>query len=580
MNSKRFISISYLTLLLSLFLYACGTGGGAGTNFSVNDVGSVEGAITDSSSAAALSGVTVQIGDKTATTGANGVYSITDLAVGSRTITSTKTGYQSINGTVTVTKGTTVSHNIQMTANGTTPDTTPPTVSSSSPANGATGIAVSSAISVTFSEAMDCSTITTSSFTLKDSSNNAVAGSITTCNGAAATFTPSANLGSNKTYTATITTGVMDAAGNAMTNSYSWSFTTNATTSGTTAMVSGTILRHGSTIPVIGATVSVGNISATTNSNGQFQLSLPPGTYQIAASHPNYTNFYGTITITSYDAVTYDTVYLKFIPWETIGIPIAIAGHSGWEYATGLNNSIYFATPNNSGFQQHFIAYDLSSNTYSEKSLTGNNLCACGYMSQLTAGVNNKLYYFANDGAVYDPQTDKWATASYPNNRGEAGVGVLGDDIYYIGGRGPLNTCQAYNTATNSWRTIANYLYSTDWAAVTAYNNKIYVLGGASTTNKMSVYDPATNNWTALPDIPFTNLNQRPRALTYDNKIYFFSGTDIYVYDLTTVSWNASILSVPLSLGYGVIPVLANNSMYIIGYSSSSSQYIIAKYTP
>jgi len=45
-------------------------------------------------------------------------------------------------------------------------DTTPPTVSSVSPAADATGVALDTAVSATFSEAMDESTITTGSFTL------------------------------------------------------------------------------------------------------------------------------------------------------------------------------------------------------------------------------------------------------------------------------------------------------------------------------------------------------------------------------------------------------------------------------
>lgn len=211
--------------LIGAFLCACGAAGGGGTNVSVNDIGNVEGTVTDASSNAALAGVTVQIGDKTATTADNGIYSITDLAVGSRTITATKTGYQNYNGTATVTKGTTVTQNIQMTLTG-AGDTTPPTVSSADPANNATGVALNQAITVTFSEAMDCSTITTSIVTLKDNLDTAVAGTISTCNNTTAVFTPSSNLSYSTLYTATITTGVKDAAGNAMAANYTWNFTT------------------------------------------------------------------------------------------------------------------------------------------------------------------------------------------------------------------------------------------------------------------------------------------------------------------------------------------------------------------
>lgn len=227
---KSFIFIP----LIAAFLCACGTAAKDGTNVTISDIGNVEGTVTDATTGTPISGVTVQIGDKSNVTGSNGVYSIQDLAVGSRTITATKTGYQNYNGTVTVTKGTTVTHNIQMTLTGAS-DTTPPTVLSTDPSNNATGVAVNKAITVIFSETMDCSTITASTFTLKDNLNTAVAGTLSTCNNTTAVFTPSSNLSYSTLYAATITTSAKDAAGNTITNNYTWGFTTvsQPSTSGT-----------------------------------------------------------------------------------------------------------------------------------------------------------------------------------------------------------------------------------------------------------------------------------------------------------------------------------------------------------
>ncbi len=122
-------------------------------------------------------------------------------------------------GSTTVTlDSTTVTLNINM-------DLLPTVLSATDPANGATGVALNKSIIAKFSEAMDPSTINTSTFFIKDSSNNPVSGTVT-YSSVTATFTPSANLAYNTAYTATITTGVKDLAGNAMANSYSWSFTT------------------------------------------------------------------------------------------------------------------------------------------------------------------------------------------------------------------------------------------------------------------------------------------------------------------------------------------------------------------
>ena len=50
------------------------------------------------------------------------------------------------------------------------PDTTPPTVTSTSPAQGATGIAADAMISATFSESVNATTVSTSTFELRDPS--------------------------------------------------------------------------------------------------------------------------------------------------------------------------------------------------------------------------------------------------------------------------------------------------------------------------------------------------------------------------------------------------------------------------
>ena len=106
---------------------------------------------------------------------------------------------------------------------GTPADTTPPTVSSTIPANAATGVAINSAVTATFSEALDPLTVTTT-FTLEQGLTP-VSGTVTYAD-VTATFTPASNLAPSTVYTATITTGAKDLAGNALASNYVWSFTT------------------------------------------------------------------------------------------------------------------------------------------------------------------------------------------------------------------------------------------------------------------------------------------------------------------------------------------------------------------
>lgn len=104
-----------------------------------------------------------------------------------------------------------------------------PTVAARSPEPGATGVAVNTKVEATFDKAMDPATITTTSFNLKQGTT-AVSGSVSlSSDGKKASFTPTSNLSNGLVYTATVTTACKDAAGNALDQTYTWSFTTVVT---------------------------------------------------------------------------------------------------------------------------------------------------------------------------------------------------------------------------------------------------------------------------------------------------------------------------------------------------------------
>jgi len=112
--------------------------------------------------------------------------------------------------------------------NFTTADVTAPAVISKTPASGASGVIINAMPTATFSEAMDSSTINTSNFTLTGPGLTAVVGTVS-FTGTIATFTPAVNLLASTLYTATITTGVKDSAGNSLAANYVWTFTTGTT---------------------------------------------------------------------------------------------------------------------------------------------------------------------------------------------------------------------------------------------------------------------------------------------------------------------------------------------------------------
>jgi Ice-binding-like/Bacterial Ig-like domain len=94
-----------------------------------------------------------------------------------------------------------------------------------SPPNGSAGICPNTVVAATFPQAMDPNTITTATFTVSPGVTGTVTHDVTN---KIFTFTPSANLGLSKLYTATITTGAKDPSGNALASNYVWTFTTAA----------------------------------------------------------------------------------------------------------------------------------------------------------------------------------------------------------------------------------------------------------------------------------------------------------------------------------------------------------------
>ena len=102
-----------------------------------------------------------------------------------------------------------------------------PAVVSATPANGACPNTIATAV---FNEAMDPTTLDTSTFTLTGPGTTPVNGVVTydaASNGV--TFTPANALVPSTTYTATITTGAADLLGQPLASDFVWTFTTAAT---------------------------------------------------------------------------------------------------------------------------------------------------------------------------------------------------------------------------------------------------------------------------------------------------------------------------------------------------------------
>jgi hypothetical protein len=215
-----------------------------------------------------------------------------------------------------------------------TPDTTPPTVSSTVPADGDTGVAIGGNIAAAFGEAMDTLTISTATFTLKQGAT-VVTGTVTYA-GVTATFRPVGNLAPLTTYTATISTGATDLAGNALTTDFVWSFITGTTPDTTPPTVS-------STVPADGDTgVAINRNIAATFGEAMDSLTISTATFTLkqgATAVTGTVSYVGvTATFTPATALMPSTLYTATITTGATDLASnALTTDFVWSFMTGAS---------------------------------------------------------------------------------------------------------------------------------------------------------------------------------------------------------------------------------------------------
>lgn len=192
-----------------------------------------------------------------------------------------------------------------------------PTVSSTGPANAATGVPRNASITATFSEAMNPTTVNTTTFVLSHG-GTAVAAAVS-YSGNTATLVPAAALAPNTTFTASVSTGAKDVSGDALATNRSWSFTTVATpATGPAAVNLGAaedyVILAKSGVSTTGATQVVGDIGLSPAAGSLitgFALSEPPTTYTTSALVT------GMVWAADYDAPTPTNLTTAILDMQT-----------------------------------------------------------------------------------------------------------------------------------------------------------------------------------------------------------------------------------------------------------------------
>ena len=167
---------------------------------------------------------------------------------------------------------------------------TTPTITAQSPSSNATNVVLNKVISVTFSEAMNSSTINTATFSLKQGTTP-VLGTVG-YSGTTATFTPSVAFTAGMTYSVSITTGAKSASGISLAANTNWNFITGVNAQGLSAVGLGTAGNY-----VILAKTAINN-NPTSAITGDLGLSPAATSYITGLSITNATGYATSAQVT------------------------------------------------------------------------------------------------------------------------------------------------------------------------------------------------------------------------------------------------------------------------------------------
>ena len=244
---------------------------------------------------------------------------------------------------------------------GAVPDTTRPLVVSTIPGNGATGVFTNTRITATFNEAMDPATIGNTTFTVVNTTlgGTAVAGNVTYAVAArTAIFTPTtpATLPADTLFTATITTGARDLAGNALAANFIWTFTTgtgldnaaptviltypadNATGVATNSAVSATFSEAMDPATIGSTTFRVARVSDNSAVSGSV----------VYRSQDNLATFTPTVNFadnTTYRATITNGATDLAVPGNALVVPAVGLPPNPWTFTTGTGTASASAVP-------------------------------------------------------------------------------------------------------------------------------------------------------------------------------------------------------------------------------------------
>ena len=218
---------------------------------------------------------------------------------------------------------------------------TPPPTVTVVPVNNAIGVPINQVLTATFSEAMLCSTLTSpaTTFTLAAPGPVNVTGTVA-CAGSVAIFTPQSNLAYNTLYSAQISTGAQDLAGQGVALTQ-WSFLTSpAPDTPPTVLTTSPITVATAPYPV----VTVGSSISATFSKAMTANTLNSATFLLVTTIGGtpvngvitYTAGSATATFAPIGGLAYNTAYTATITTGAEDLAgSGLAANYSWKFTTG-----------------------------------------------------------------------------------------------------------------------------------------------------------------------------------------------------------------------------------------------------
>lgn len=446
---------------------------------------------------------------------------------------------------------------------GIAPDTTPPTVTSVTPRDNDLCADPTTLISARFSEPIDGTTATTSSFIVNNATGDPIPGTVW-ASGSTMYFDSSLGLAYDSLYSAMVTTDVIDLAGNALGNNVSWSFTTQSSPSGSWQAVSKvdapqsrsshTAIWTGTEMIIWGGF----GISGTLNTGGRYNPTTDSwqSTSTTVAPSPRY---FHTAVWTGSEMIVWggldtDSNYLntgaRYNPatdsWQsmsTTGAPDARRRHTAvW---TG-SEMIVWGGENGSGVLNTGGRYDPVSDTWSPMSM---NAVPSARAMQTAVWTGSEMIIWGGSGTStyiggrYNPSNDTWQAMSStgaPSSLLLHTAVWTGTEMIVWGGRYStyLSSGGIYNPVSNSWQTTSEICAPTGRTLHTAVwdGKQMIIWGGKNSSadlNSGGAYDLSSDTWRA------TQFLAAPPAIYTPSGIW--TGSQMIIWGSNILSSNPGI---------------------------------------